>query len=87
MNTEHLHALAQDARLLSAFESVMGPMLQRMLATRIEAIRSKVHSGERDFIVECVELSFIQDLISEIDNHKKRGGIAARKLGDLNELR
>jgi ribosomal protein S20 len=58
-------------------------MLQRMLLVRLEAIRSKVRTGERDFIVECTELAFIQDLISEIDNHKKRGVIAARKLGDL----
>lgn len=83
MSTEHLHTLAQDARLLAAFEHVISPMLYRMLEVRLETIRSKVRTGERDFIVECTELAFIKDLISEIETHKKRGVIAAHKLEDM----
>lgn len=82
MNTEHLHELATDSRLLLTFENVIAPMLERMLASRLETIRSKVRDGQREFIVECTEIALIKDLMSEIALHKKRGIIAANKLGE-----
>lgn len=85
-NTEKLHELASSGRLLAAFDAEIRPMLERKIQDKIQHIRAKVKSNDKDLIIDCVEITVLVDLIDEIEAQKKRGLNAAMKLKQLGDM-
>lgn len=80
MNTEKLFTEMNDARLISMGEHLLYPLLTKHVEQKLEVMCAKFRAGQKDFIIEIAEITYIKDLLSELQSIQTKGHKARIKL-------
>jgi len=70
----------QDARLISASEQVIFPMIDKMIQDRVEVACGKFRSGSTDFIGDIAYITSLKDIYENLSALQRNGMAAYEKL-------
>ena len=81
-NLERMTQLMNDARLLNMTESVLYPLLQKHMDQKVKQMCARFRSGHTEFIQDVAQLSYIEELTSELTRKQAQGNRARKDLTD-----
>lgn len=81
---EKLTSQMNDARLINMSEQVLYPLLQRHADDRVKVMCSRFRDGETNFVRDVAQISYIQELLGELNRKQIKGNKARKELEDGN---
>lgn len=69
-----------DARIISACDNVIYPLLTAKISERLQQACARFRGGDKDFIADMAYITGLQDLLQELQSKQTKGNKAIKTL-------
>lgn len=79
---EKLVRRMNDSKMINATSHLLVPMFEEHIKLKLDALCSKYRAGEKDFLSDVAQISYIQDVLRELRTKQAKGNNAAKELNN-----
>lgn len=80
MTEEKLVELMSEARLISAADNILYPLIEKKIQQRLDLACGKFLAGERDFVAEIAYISAFKEILGDLKSKQNQGNKAIQAL-------
>lgn len=86
MDDEKLVNLMNEARMISAADNIIYPLMEYKIKMRLELACGKFRDGQTSFIDDLAYITALKDIMQELKSKQDNGNRAIQKLHERDEL-